>query len=512
VLIAFTAVLLLVISVYQLDCIRLRHNLNTYREELKKQGVKFNINEVYPNSSPSSIEAGNELIKLCHFHQGGNVFQSFFVLTNNHKFRISQLPEIQPEIPWSVIEGDMQSNKVAIQKITQFIQNTNIAFPVPPLTIEALIDESNNGKYWDSLFSASRLFEKAEIYHLHQGNYNEAFANLMTLFRINKLIQNAPRLLTSSSQFSLSKSCLCTWELLEYNSWTDSQLLEIQNAIEEIDFFHELQVSLDMLTITEPFFFAEGRKECFINMKPSSPLSERIAEFFQNAVRSPERSFKKIVEIIHAQDWCARSFLKSEKHHLEYNFFWQQVTQKIKEKTPWSNLLQKSNIQYAQLKAQYGRPFWIEEPNSELLFKKMCLNETMRRIMITAIALKRFQLKNGQYPENLSELVPNYMSSIPIDPMSQKSLVYHLHPEDGYWLYSVGENGVDEMSKGLTPKTSQLNVTSFSLLKNGSDDLSWPRPASQEENEAEIKRITDLSKQYNTPRPNRRGSRRAPSP
>ena len=61
--------------------------------------------------------------------------------------------------------------------------------------------------------------------------------------------------------------------------------------------------------------------------------------------------------------------------------------------------------------------------------------------------------------------------------MSQKSLVYHLHPEDGYWLYSVGENGVDEMSKGLTPKTSQLNVTSFSLLKNGSDDLSWSGPS-----------------------------------
>ena len=36
---------------------------------------------------------------------------------------------------------------------------------------------------------------------------------------------------------------------------------------------------------------------------------------------------------------------------------------------------------------------------------------------IAAIALKRFQLKHGSHPAQLSELVPEFLTSVPLDPV-----------------------------------------------------------------------------------------------
>lgn len=505
VLIAFTAVLFLGIAGYQLDRVWLRHNLDTYREELKKQGVKFNLNEVFSDSSPASIKAGNELIQLCNFPPREDPFEYFFIRTNNHRCRISQLPVPRIDMSWSIIATNLESNKIAIQKIIRCIQNTNIAFSVPHLTLECYAEIPSNSPYLrslHSLHSARTLFKKAELYHLHQGNSSEAFADLMAFLRIHRLIQKASKL--SPVYSLLNVCCLCVWELIENNSCNDSQLREIQNSVEEIDLFQELQENLDVIPITEPLFFAQAKKEFFSNSEYSSPLLKRVAEFFMDAIRSPSRSFEYIVYDLKGQDWYARSYLLSEKHYLEYNFFWQQVFQQTKGKTPWSILLKNSTYQYDRLKTQNGTKIGIEEPCSDYLIEKFCLSETMRRMMITAITLKRFQLKHGHYPENLSELVPDYLSAIPIDPMSQKPFAYHPHPQDGYWLYSVGINGIDEMSKGLAPKQKLFISPSFRLKKNESDDLSWPRPASKTETEAEIKRMTELIKKYQTPDSNKR--------
>jgi hypothetical protein len=61
----------------------------------------------------------------------------------------------------------------------------------------------------------------------------------------------------------------------------------------------------------------------------------------------------------------------------------------------------------------------------------------------TIVALKKYRNTRGQYSEVLSDLVPDFVPSEPIDPFSGHPLKY-VHQGESYLLYSVGANGIDD--------------------------------------------------------------------
>ena len=65
------------------------------------------------------------------------------------------------------------------------------------------------------------------------------------------------------------------------------------------------------------------------------------------------------------------------------------------------------------------------------------------RLATTAIAVERFRLAHGQLPENLNDLVPQFLSEIPADPFDGQLLRYHRLAK-GYVIYSVGSDGHDD--------------------------------------------------------------------
>ena len=67
-----------------------------------------------------------------------------------------------------------------------------------------------------------------------------------------------------------------------------------------------------------------------------------------------------------------------------------------------------------------------------------------------AIAVERYRLENGRTPRKLSDLVPEYMQAVPIDPFDGNELRYkRLYP--GFVVYSVGEDGVDNGGQKREP-------------------------------------------------------------
>jgi hypothetical protein len=69
---------------------------------------------------------------------------------------------------------------------------------------------------------------------------------------------------------------------------------------------------------------------------------------------------------------------------------------------------------------------------------EQCQNNT--RI---AFALAAYHCDHGRYPAKLDELSPKYIEQIPDDLFSGKPLNYRLDG-NGYLLYSVGQNGIDD--------------------------------------------------------------------
>ena len=67
------------------------------------------------------------------------------------------------------------------------------------------------------------------------------------------------------------------------------------------------------------------------------------------------------------------------------------------------------------------------------------LAEARCRLARTAIALRRFKIDKGDYPENLEVLAPDYFDKIPIDPFSGKPFIYSKE-DRAFSLRSEGED------------------------------------------------------------------------
>jgi hypothetical protein len=62
-------------------------------------------------------------------------------------------------------------------------------------------------------------------------------------------------------------------------------------------------------------------------------------------------------------------------------------------------------------------------------------------------ALEAYHRDNGNYPEALDDLLEHYIDELPLDPFSGEAFRYIVESE-GYLLYSVGPNGIDEDGRG----------------------------------------------------------------
>ncbi len=88
---------------------------------------------------------------------------------------------------------------------------------------------------------------------------------------------------------------------------------------------------------------------------------------------------------------------------------------------------------------------------------------------LTVVALARYHRETGSYPPSLQGLVDaGYLESMPMDPYSDKRLVYRLM-DDGFCLYSVSENFTDD--GGVMGKDKEGTPH---LWQDNGDTIFWP--------------------------------------
>jgi len=76
------------------------------------------------------------------------------------------------------------------------------------------------------------------------------------------------------------------------------------------------------------------------------------------------------------------------------------------------------------------------------------------RVAQAALAIERFRLANGRLPKELNELIPGFLSVVPIDPFDGAQLRYKLRPKS-YVVYSIGPDGRDDDGTEAPPGPSR---------------------------------------------------------
>jgi hypothetical protein len=81
------------------------------------------------------------------------------------------------------------------------------------------------------------------------------------------------------------------------------------------------------------------------------------------------------------------------------------------------------------------------------------------RCGLTAVAVERYRLASGHWPDRLDDLVPKYLSQVPIDLYDSQPLRYRRMP-DGVLIYTIGEDRKDNGGRRVHIKagTSDADV------------------------------------------------------
>ena len=81
--------------------------------------------------------------------------------------------------------------------------------------------------------------------------------------------------------------------------------------------------------------------------------------------------------------------------------------------------------------------------NTSILDSAERRQNAAQRLLLTHLALRIFRLEHGEAPPDLDALVPSILKSVPIDPYSDKPLLYLKQGKEGV-VYSVGPDRDDD--------------------------------------------------------------------
>lgn len=182
----------------------------------------------------------------------------------------------------------------------------------------------------------------------------------------------------------------------------------------------------------------------------------------QGDVQSPAETLrydlidvKRICDLdVMTNDWCSFVMSKSMVHRVaEAAFgdfikeaekpFWQCEVEKVADKwwhSPEPDLLTMLNRPMVTFTVD------MSTTTLDLLLKKAVCWEAELRATIVVCALRSYIAAHGKPPEQLSELVPEFLSAVPTDPFDGKPLRYR-REGDVWVVWSVGSDRIDNSAE-----------------------------------------------------------------
>ncbi|MEW6026681.1 MAG: hypothetical protein AB1599_05255 [Planctomycetota bacterium] len=144
---------------------------------------------------------------------------------------------------------------------------------------------------------------------------------------------------------------------------------------------------------------------------------------------------------------------------------WQEYIPHIKE------LVRIISLPYAQMDAESGRfnkQIDIESmdtlsqviiPSTGNMHKSYYMIKAQRRGLYILTALKLYKARHQKYPDKLSDLAPDIINDIPLDPFTDQPFIYKVNQDGTILLYSVGTNLKDD--NGDDKKDNDIVITPY---------------------------------------------------
>jgi hypothetical protein len=496
------AILIPVIHHYQL-----RFAVESYVAQLKAKGEPIELAQVIPLPMPPEQNGSEIFLKAYELIRNTTTFLS----TNSPYGKKMVAPGRskvcfrQPELSepgefgftnsWEQAEAATKQYDEAIKLLRQLGGKQIPDFQVDYAKGFDDHDFFTNLHLVDLKKSATILCDVALV-DLHLGNDNGAVQNVCSALALTEALKHQRLVISELVRFAMvSNAHNPTWEILQSENIPDKDLATLQSAWERLKFVPGLIDALTMERLVGDRTLSKQRQ--------SNAELEKYLGIYQAAWRSMgddeevaptlfQRAKFRVEVFLWRYWWSYRDELRS----LRGSEILEKNARRAETNGEFSTLLHRQQVNLekmglVQVSDKLANPLLlIEQPDLHSMLsdsvitlsgclRKVMNIETLRSLTITAIALKRYQLKHGDYPPDLTALVPEFISAVPLDPVDGQPLRYRRNADGTFLLYSVGENGVDDggdpsLEKGVTG-------SNFNWQNPHALDWVWPQPATANE-------------------------------
>lgn len=302
---------------------------------------------------------------------------------------------------------------------------------------------------------------------LHRGDLGHVRSNWQALVRLTEFNREDPTLVAAMIRVALSGlGEQFSWQALQHPGWRESDLAAVQQDWERVDLFEAVELGLTCERAFTGMAFDLARQRGLSTVM-------RIASVPPAQVSPWERTRDAALTLV----WNAD---EDEMHALEFHQSGIESIRALRTNTPWRLVRPIHQARYASHEKTLASASGLNRfryllsalvvPNFSRAVETTVRNETQRRMTIAALALKRFELTHHAVPEKLDELVPAFLKSVPIDPVTGEPLKYRREPGGGFTLYSVGDNGTDD--GGDPSSTAKILQSDWWSGR----DVVWPAP------------------------------------
>jgi hypothetical protein len=307
---------------------------------------------------------------------------------------------------------------------------------------------------------------------LHDNRVGDAQADLQAMWRITQAMEGE-RLLVSQMVRSTVIHQLhgAFWDWLEHPQVTDAQLAAWSQRWQQMELLRGAEIA---------FNYELASNQAGYELYRQSPNN---SSFFRSSSWGDPldavRSWLNGVII-----WPYLASYREEQVHLEGALTAMLALRGLRQGQTWIAGKQTLDPFFERVngKASNNQLTPLDPAGLQMfggILSQVIRTETLRRLTVTAIALKRHHLKHGHYPAELAALVPEFLAEIQLDPIDAKALRYRSNPDGTFTLYAIGFNGRDDRGSA-SPLV--LNRQSLNWLQGR--DWVWPQPATLEQIQA----------------------------
>jgi hypothetical protein len=331
------------------------------------------------------------------------------------------------------------------------------------------------------------------MYELHRGGAAAAATNIHVMISLGKEWYE-PLLISQLMRIALAQITFnAQWELLQADGLSDSQLALLQEDWEKLEFVHPMEKTIGMERALAEITIAKWRNTPDLSKVVwggfgSSSSAGSSGDWLDDLKEIGKSAKEHVAESFWRKSWS----YDDELRMFQSDQVFIKMIRQIQTDGFFKNAMAENNRKLKAMGLDRPAENWLRDKLDDkmrelfdygslsLTLGKVLSAETAKQMAITAIALKRFSLKHKHFPENLTELTPEYLPVVPRDPVDGKPLRYYLNSDGTFTLYSIGKDARDG---GGDPNS----VSGKSRNWFEGRDVVWPQPATAAEIQSFLK-------------------------